>query len=375
LTYTNSFRGDVNAIHRPVHGGMVWKAAEWLKTDVNKIIDFSVNINPLGPPKKLVQYLTKNIKTITYYPDPEYKRLKAALAEYYNVDNDSIIVGNGATSLIHLFAQTFISRSDKVIIPIPTFEEYQYAAGKSGARIIYSKARPNMHMNTKEIISKLNNTKAVFVCNPNTPTSILEKRDEILNLIKKAHQTNTLILLDESFADLVVTKTPYTLINVTNKIDNLFVVKSLTKIYNTPGLRVGFGIGQRRIITELEKNKIYWSVSTLAAEAIAQILPKSKTYVERSRRYIKKEREHLIRKLSKINGMNVVGSDANFLLIDIKDTTYTSQQLTNQLIRQNILIRDCSTFTGGSNTYIRIGIKTRKENKILISALKQIMKS
>lgn len=360
-------------IHKPIHGGMVWDIAEKLKTDINNIIDFSTNNNPLGPPRKLISALIKNIKTITYYPDPEHKKLKTELAKYYNINEENIIIGNGATELIHLFAQTFISKNDKVIIPIPTFEEYQYAAEKMNAKIIHIKPKPNMHIDIKTIISKLNNTKAIFICNPNNPTGILEKQKDILNLIKEANKTNTLILLDESFTDLVVTKRPYTLINSINQFNNLFIIKSLTKIYSIPGLRIGFGAGPKHIITELNKNRIPWNITTLAEKAITETLPITKKYLKKSRKIIKQEREYLIKELTKINGIKIISGDANFLLIDITNTGYTSQELTEQLIKHHILIRDCSTFTGLTNSYIRIAIKTHKQNTILINLLKQII--
>lgn len=360
-------------INKPIHGGMIWDAAEKLKTDINNIIDFSTNNNPLGPPRKLISTLIKNIKTLTYYPDPEYKKLKTELAKYYNINEENIIIGNGATELIHLFAQTFISKNDKVIIPVPTFEEYQYAAEKMNAKIIHIKLKPNMHIDIKTIISKLNNTKAVFICNPNNPTGILEKQKDILNLIKEANKTNTLILLDESFTDLVVTKRPYTLINSINQFNNLFIIKSLTKIYSIPGLRIGFGAGPKHIITQLNKNRIPWNITTLAEKAIIETLPITKKYLKKSRKIIKQEREYLIKELTKINGIKIISGDANFLLIDITNTGYTSQELTEQLIKHHILIRDCSTFTGLTNSYIRIAIKTHEQNTILINLLKQII--
>jgi threonine-phosphate decarboxylase len=363
----------MDMIHKPIHGGMIWDAAEKLKTSVDSIIDFSTNNNPLGPPKKLILALIKNTKALTYYPDPEYKKLKAALAKYYNINEENIIVGNGATELIHLFAQTFISKNDKVIIPIPTFEEYQYATEKMKAKIIHIKLKPDMHIDIETIISKLNNIKAIFICNPNNPTGILEKRKDILNLIKEANQTNTLILLDESFIDLVVTKRPYTLINSINQFNNLFIIKSLTKIYSIPGLRIGFGIGPKHIITELNKNRIPWNVSTLAEKAIVEILPITKKYLKKSRKLIRQEREYLIKELSKIKGIKIVSGDANFLLINIENTGYTSQELTEQLMKHHILIRDCSTFTGLTNSYIRIAIKMHDQNTILINLLKQII--
>ncbi len=361
-------------IQQPIHGGMVWDASEKLKTNVDNIIDFSTNTNPLGPPKKLTSALIKNIKSLHYYPDPDYKKIRSKLAELYNIKEENIIIGNGATELIHLFAQVFISKNDKVIIPIPTFEEYQYASEKVNAKIIHVQLKPDMHLDIKTIISKLNNTKAIFICNPNNPTGILEKQKDIINLIREAEKRDVLVLLDESFIDLVITKRPYTLLTLVNKFNNLFIIKSLTKIYSIPGLRIGFGAGPKHLITELNKYRIPWNVSTLAEKAILDILPITSKYLKESRKIIRKERKYLIEELQKINGIKIVSGDANFLFIDISKTGYTSTQLTEELLKHHILIRDCSTFTGLTNTHIRIAIKKHEQNMILVNLLKQLIK-
>ncbi|MGB9728410.1 MAG: threonine-phosphate decarboxylase CobD [Thermoprotei archaeon] len=360
-------------LKQPVHGGRVWDAAEKLNINVEKIIDFSTNTNPLGPPKQLITTLIKNINTVAYYPDPDYRTLRMELARFYNINEENIIVGNGATELIHLFAQTFISENDRVIIPIPTFEEYQYASQKVSARIIYIKSKNNMHINIDKIISKMNNTKVIFVCNPNNPTGILEKQEDILNLIKEANKRNVLVFLDESFMDLVVTKKPYTLIRSVNMFDNLFIIRSLTKIFSIPGLRIGFGVSSKYLIKELNKHKIPWNVSTLIEKTIPEALKYARQYLKTSRKIIKQERNYMISELSKIDGIKVISGDANFLFIDISETGLTSSELADQLIKHRILIRDCSTFTGLNNSYIRIAIKKHRENILLINALKTIV--
>ena len=363
--------------HHPIHGGMIWEASEKLNTSINNIIDFSSNINPLGPPEKLISTLINSLDLVRYYPDPNYRELRLALADIYGVDAENIMVGNGATEIIHVFAQAFISAEDRVLIPIPTFDEYRYAVEKVGAKIVYIGLRSNMHIDVDAIISRIESdkVKAVFLCNPNNPTGVFENQSDLLRLLDKASERNVLVFLDESFTDFVVSKKPYSLIKVVNNYSNLFIVKSLTKILGIPGLRIGIGIGSKSITTRLNRYRITWSVSTITERAVLSILSELNEYLRVCREFIKRERNFIIKQLSKVDSIRVVSGDANFLFIYVGNSGYTSLEIAEYLLKRHILIRDCSTFTGLTDSYIRVAIRRHNENIALINSLKELVKN
>ncbi len=342
------------------HGG-IYSAG--LKYDP-RIIDFSSNVNPLGYPPSTKNSLEKDLSLISVYPDPDSNELKTCLQKYVGVPENQIIVGNGATEIIYNFCRAFLRRRH-VLIPVPTFSEYESAARLHGSLVRFLKTMIINKIIT-ELKEKISKNYCPFICNPNTPTGILTKKANLLKIFESAHSKSVIVFLDECFIEFVPSNE--SLVSYLKEFDNLFILRSLTKSFGLAGLRIGYGLGSRKMIEILQKVKIPWNVNAMAQKVAIKALS-DRSYLQRTRKIISKEKKFLQDSISKISGFICYNSDANFILIRTK---MNSLRLQKKLLRQNILVRDCSTFRGLNNNFIRIAILTHKENLKLVKALKKI---
>jgi len=175
------------------------------------------------------------------------------------------------------------------------------------------------------------------------------------------------VFVDECFIELVP-KSNESISNLVKKHDNLFVLRSLTKSFGLAGIRIGYGLGSKQIIKILEKIKIPWSVNVLAQEA-GLVAIKNKSHLSKSKSIIKKESNFLKNEISKISGLECHDSVTNFILIKTKQD---STKIQKKLIKQKILIRDCKNFRGLNNHFIRIAVKSHKDNLKLVKALETL---
>ncbi|MEM3065551.1 MAG: threonine-phosphate decarboxylase CobD [Candidatus Nitrosotenuis sp.] len=341
------------------HGGLYS-----IKNPSPRIVDFSSNINPLGCPKsvKKLEWTSK----IPVYPDPASLELKARLAKYLGVNAGNLVVGNGATEIIYNFCRATITKNTPVLIAVPTFGEYEAASRLCGAKLSFFKTM-NLEEDLPDYLKKIPKKGIVFVCNPNNPTGTLMKKNTLLKIMEHARARSTAVFVDECFIEL--SELPdQSIVNLPAKFDNLFVLRSLTKSFGLAGLRVGYGMGNKKLAATLNKIKIPWSVSWPAQQAAIAALA-DKTFLAKSRKLIKTESIFLRKTISKIGGFSCFETSTNFMLIKTK---MDSRLLQKKLLSKNILVRDCSTFRGLGKSYIRIAVKTHKENLKLIRALEAL---
>jgi threonine-phosphate decarboxylase len=303
------------------------------------------------------------------YPDPECRDLKKSLTEYLNIDLNLewITVGNGATEIIHNFARTFIR--NKVIIPTPTFCEYELASKRMHANIVFVPLKTDLTLDTEHVIEKAKNSDAVFLCNPNNPTGLLS--DKSLKKIIEGVDSSTKILIDECFIELIDDgPARHTMIDRIKEVDNLVIIRSLTKSFGLAGLRVGYSISHPKLVKELYTKQISWNVNGMAQMAGIVAL-KDLTHLSKARAIIKKERKFMQYKINKMHSFMPCKSNVNYFLIHLKNKNSTETRDTI-LLRSGVLVRDCSTFTGMGSEYIRVSVKTHKENLLLLDALESI---
>ncbi|MFH1507555.1 MAG: threonine-phosphate decarboxylase CobD [Candidatus Omnitrophota bacterium] len=341
------------------HGGNIYEIKQNRKTP---ILDFSANINPLGIPPRIKKLLNRQLKDLVHYPDPRAYHLVAALARYWKVKEENVLVGNGSTELIYLILNAF--RPNKVILPVPSFTEYERAARTSGSQVRF------IHMLEGEGFSlnfqHINNCDMLFICNPNNPTGnlIVSNRADIKNIPAKR------IVIDEAFMDFVPNEKIHTFNLEAVRSKKIIVLRTLTKFFALPGLRVGYLIAHRDIIRILKEYLMPWSVNLLAQVAAEQCLREG-VFIEHSKQLIAKERAFLYERLSRIRGLKPYPSAANFLLVKIKDKCFTSSWLKERLLKNGILIRDCANFRGLRKKFIRLAVRTDKENIRLLQALEE----
>jgi threonine-phosphate decarboxylase len=274
---------------------------------------------------------------------------------------------------MYLFAETFLNKGDKVIIPSPTFGEYEGAVRKAGETPKFVKLK-NFNIDATNFLLEMVDAKLVFLCNPNNPTSMLIQPETITEIVECAKKQNTLVFLDEDFLEFVENEKNLSMISKIAKYPNLFILRSFTKIFGLTGLRVGYGIASPDIISLLSCAKIPWNVNCIAQAAAVAAL-KDEEHLQVTKDLIRKEKAQLLGELSKISSFKIYPADANFFFVNIKKSGFTATELTRKLLSQSILIRDCTSFRGVDHYFVRIAVKTRVENKRLVEALKRIVKN
>ena len=350
-------RSHIPAIHGGKYG---------TKNPDPQVIDFSSNVNPLGCHPGVKRYLKKHLDMISEYPDPDSSNLRANLAWFTGVPKKQIVVGNGATEIIYNFCKTFLNKKSRVLIPIPTFSEYEVSAKLCECKISFFKTM-DLSKNLQKFAMKIPRKGCVFICNPNNPTGVLIQKKEMLKIISAAKKKSTIVFVDETFIELVPGHDESVIKHLKN-FENLFILRSLTKSFGLAGIRIGYGVGSPQIIDPLQKIKIPWNVSNmaqLAASAAVCYHP----FLDKTRKLIKKERNFISSNLAKSKKFACYTSATNFILVKTK---VKSKLLQKKLLKQKILIRDCSTFRGLNQNYIRVAVKTRRENIKLLKALEAI---
>jgi threonine-phosphate decarboxylase len=358
-----------------VHGGEVLDAAGKTGFKREEILDFSSSVNPLGPSKKALEAAKDSFDQIPTYPDSNSNELCQAIASHFDgLSKNNVIVGNGSTELMYLFAETFMKKGDTALIPAPTFGEYESAIRKTGEKPKFVMLDKNFNIDATVFKREMVGAKIVFLCNPNNPTDILIPTETLTGIIEKALRQDILVFLDEDFLEFVENEKALSMINKIADYPNLFILRSFTKIFGLTGLRVGYGLGNQEIINALLCAKIPWNVNCLAQAAAVAAL-KDDEHLRVTRELIKKEKVQLLSELVQIKSFKIYPPEANFFFIDIRKSGLTATELKNKLLRQRILIRDCSSFRGIDQYYIRVAVKTHAENERLVEVLKQVVKN
>ncbi|MDS1029023.1 threonine-phosphate decarboxylase CobD [Bacillota bacterium LX-D] len=353
----------------PEHGGNL----EWAKSrfKVEKFIDFSANINPLGCPPRVFETIKDSLDLIMHYPDPDSRKLKQKLEKYFRIEQNQIIVGNGAVELLYLICH--LLKPQKILTLAPSFSEYVRGAETIKAQIeyYYLHSEDNFNIDLLELDKKLSGIDLFFLCNPNNPTGTIlnyKKMRQIQSLCLK-HQT--FLVVDESFIDFIGDKEEYSVRHDLAQNNKLFILHSLTKFFALPGLRLGCGFGSPDIISKLIKLKDPWSVNALAQTAGIAAIDDS-TFQAKTIEYVNTEKDFLFTRLNEIKGLKAFCPSVNFVLVQITGEI-TSDELVNRMAEKGVLIRNCKTFPGLGDKYIRVAVRTREENLRLLIELNNIL--
>jgi len=353
---------------QPTHGGNVYKLTREQRVPVDRVMDFSASINPLGFPTAGVRAIRTALKQVVHYPDPDCWQLRQALAQQCGVDPDMILVGNGSTELIHLLPRALAIKS--ALIMGPTFEEYARAltdAGSSG-QYVHARREERFCPPLNEVLWQLSATRsrfdAVFLCNPNNPTGQVMNRLAVREIAEAVDRQQGWLIVDEAFIDYCQTKSA---ISMLSEYPRMIVLRSLTKFFAMPGLRLGYLVGASKVVDKLKDRQPPWSVNSFAQEVSLAVLH-DHAYATRSRTFMKSERSRFMRGLRSLFGVRVYSSAANFVLIELPPSTCAGA-VTDRLAFKRLLVRDCSTLPGLTTQMIRVAIRTAKENRRLLAAL------
>jgi len=348
------------------HGGNAKEISRDNKIEYRKILDFSANINPLGMPSIVKTAIIEGLDEVEKYPDITYFELKCAIGEFENINKDNLILGNGASEVIFNVVRGINPK--KALILAPTFSEYEEAIKAIDGNITYYKLKEENNFYIQEDILDCISSELdlIFICNPNNPTGAITSIELLVKILNKAKKNRAKVLIDESFLDFIDGN--LSMISYINKYENLIIIKSLTKFFALPGLRIGYGICSNIELKEkLEKISPAWNINILAEIATINGL-KDKSYIEKSIKYILNEKEYLYENLKKIKEVKVYEPSVNFIMIK----ALINIRLKDEFLKNNILIRSCSNYKELDSSYYRIAVRTHEENSILIRKLKDI---
>ena len=343
------------------HGGDRYTLAKELGITVEQVLDFSSNVSPLGPPQGLLSFLKDHIHQIEFLPEVDSLELRQALAERYQCEPDNFLVTSGTTEWI--FQAPSLLKPSKVIIPLPTYSDYRDASIINGLKVEEVLAFHPFQKTTNflELIKeKISPGALLFICNPNNPTGQMIDPAQLHELI--ASHPEAYWIVDESYAPFAGPDKETSLI-FREHLDNLMILRSFSKLYCIPGLRLGYAF-IKNTSSHFLKILCPWAVNRLAQLA-GRYLLHDKRYEDKVRNYIKREINRIFTKLNEISYLTPYPTDVNFMLIEVKDP-FTAQALTQHLGQKAILIRNCANFLGLSGEFIRISIKSPEDNDHLI---------
>ncbi len=353
----------------PRHGGL--DAARALFPEglaAADVLDFSISINPLGPPPGLKDALAEALASIHRYPEITAATLTEKLAERHGLTPDNVIVGNGTADLLFALAPRLPGK--KAVIPSPTFIEYERVCALNDYRIRHVPHNgPWFALDAKRIVEALAGGATLFLCQPNNPTGRCLDPGELEEILKKTGELGAAVVLDEAF--LPFTDTPST-IPLIHRYDHLIVLRSMTKTFGIPGLRLGYAVAAPAVIERWKAFLPPWNVNTLAQTAGLYCLKNGEAHLTASRRYIQKEKQRVFEEIRKLGLFKPLPSEANFFLVSLDTESLTATDLYLSLARRGILVRHCGSFRGMGDGHVRIGLKKRAENDRLLSALLEI---
>jgi threonine-phosphate decarboxylase len=355
------------------HGGNIYLFAERLGVRESDIIDFSASINPVGVPGSVLYALTEKMKYLFNYPDPDTKKLRLKISEHTGTDPESVICGNGSTELIYLIVRAL--KPGRVLVPAPTFSEYERAVRCVGAETIYLPLKKDngFDLDADEFISAMSHRNPspltphssrpvdmAFLCNPNNPTGRLIRKDEMQKIADAARDMGCVLVVDEAFIDFCpgasivgeVSSNPY-----------LVVLRSLTKMYALSGLRVGYMHLPLSLTDAVREAKEPWTVNSLAQIAGVAALD-DEAYRAETFSTIKKEKRALEEGFGRM-GISYLPSSANYYLLQMEKAA----ELVARLREKRILVRECSNFVGLNSSYIRVAVKSESDNRQLIEEI------
>ncbi|MHB1006867.1 MAG: pyridoxal phosphate-dependent aminotransferase [Chloroflexota bacterium] len=359
---STSPRPELAAVPACPHGalGDVEREARGLAA----VVDFSVNGNPLGAPPGVAEAAAT--AAATRYPDDGCRQLRRALAEHAGVSAEQVLVGNGSSELIWLLASAYLRPEDNVLLVGPTFGEYARAAAIQGARAVEYRAQEgsSFRPDLDDILALARRLRPrlLFVCNPNNPTGVYLRRDEMRRLL--AGCEDGLLVVDEAYLSFV--EAAESLVGLLD--EGVVLLRSMTKDYALAGLRLGYALAAYEVIQALATVRPPWSVNAPAqAAGLAAFTPAGEAHLTRSRTAVFEAKAYLREALGSLGLAAIVPSATNLLLVRVGEAT----AFRSALLARGYCVRDCTSF--GLPDYIRIGMRPLPECRGLVAAVREVL--
>jgi threonine-phosphate decarboxylase len=360
------------------HGGDVYEASRELRRNIDRLTDFSASINPLGPSPAVWRTIIQSRHLLRHYPDPECWTLRQALASRWRRLPEHIVVGNGSSELIHAIPRALGLR--RLLVFGPTFSEYAKAMTRSGGQVttILAEREQNYALPLDRALRLMkasgrrrtgsHTIDAVVLCNPNSPTGQACEAGAMMQVARAAERHHLWLIVDVTFAEYYESGS---ILSQSSELTRVIVLRSLTKFYGLPGLRVGYAISQSKVCRQLRGQQPPWSVNAIAQVAAMAAL-KDDGHARRSRSFMVRERARFTSLLAELPGCMVFPSHANFILMELP-AGWFARNVTAILRRDGLLVRDCSNVPGLHSGSMRVAVRTSRENDRLVKALSDLL--
>jgi len=346
----------------PKHGGDVYHLARTLGLNLQELLDFSANINPLGFPPGIPKAIQEALPEIVHYPDKRCLGLREELAAYHHLLSEQILVGNGSTELIFLVARALKPR--QALIVAPAFSEYEHGLNAAGVPVKFQITTAAQNFTLDQPLDP-QAADLVFLAHPASPSGALLAPELLLETAARLEAAGSHLLLDEAFIDFVEEASFKTRLA---QFPRVLILRSFTKFFAIPGMRLGYLLGAPDLLHRLAAVQEPWSVSTLA-QAMGRACLRDADYMERSRMLVRREREQLLQGIKSLKGLQTFPSAVNYLLVKLNRPDFTAASLQKALLAKRIVIRDASNFRGLDKGFFRVAVRGREENQQLLEAL------
>ncbi len=353
------------------HGGNIHEMAVKLGCAPSDIIDMSSNLNPWGPPEGLLDHLKAHMNVALALPEADAGGITAALAKHYGIERNRVLAGNGSTQFIYMLPQALKTR--KALIVGPTYADYADACRMHGVDFsFFMTTEANDFQPDLDALSKAaQDHDTVFFCNPNNPTGVFTPPEKLEALCRFLPEIR--FLIDESYLPFVNDGEHHSMVH--RKLPNVLVLNSMSKMFRSPGLRIGFLIAPPDRVPCFQKYMLPWSVNALAQQAVSYLMehPREiKAFVDETRHRIQTERQFVVDGLASAKGLRLFPGTTTFILAKLP-AQITAETVFEKIAAHRILIRNCHNFEGLSNQFIRFSLKQHPENQQLVKHLTHIM--
>ncbi|MGG0656575.1 pyridoxal phosphate-dependent aminotransferase [Rummeliibacillus pycnus] len=345
----------------PSHGANPHRLYEQLSIkEPIRIIDFSENVNPVGPPTFIRKKWDKLFPLISRYPDPQGQPFLSAVANYHGVSEEQVLLGNGAAEIFSLLATLF--QKKRAIIIHPTFSEYEATLTANNVEMVHLEVEDiaTWKLPIHQILVEMQQADVLYLCTPNNPTGVLPPREELLLLIEEGKKANCSIVLDEAFIDWIDEKA--SMIPYLDDYPNIMIVRSMTKMYAIAGVRLGYMIASPNIIETLQRKTSHWHINGLAAVIGATCLEEN-DYREEAIYYAQKSRNEFTAFLQRY-GCKTSMSVTNYVSFQLPQPKQT-KVFFRDMLEKGFVLRHTENFRGMNGEWFRVGMKDEKAMKML----------
>ena len=344
-----------------------YKPGRSILLNKKKVIKLSANESALGFSPRVKKKISK-VNMLSRYPDSKSKSLRKEISKKFKCNFDQVICGSGSDEIIQMICQLFLKKNDEVIVPKYSFLMYRIYSGIIGAKVVYANEN-NFKISVSEILKKVTRkTKIVFIANPNNPTATYLSATE-LRYLRKSLRSNILLVVDDAYEEYMLNKDYKSGLNLFKKKNNVFILRTFSKIYGLASLRVGWGYGSKEIINALMKIKPPFNVTKIGELAAVESLKDDK-FILRS----VKHNNFYARKLKfflQKYGITSNEVSANFLLLNFEKCKFNAKNFNNKLKSKGIILR--STEEGYKiKNMLRLSIGSAKDNLRFMTAVKSI---